>query len=665
MCAIAGIVNFSGPEEKLALLKKMIGLMRHRGPDEAGVYLGEAAGLGHARLSIIDLSSGTQPICNEDRSLWIVYNGEIYNHPELRTGLEAKGHRFYTRTDTEVLIHLYEELGAGMFSRLNGQFALAIWDDRKRQLLLGRDPVGIHPLFYTLQGRRLVLASEIKAFFADPSIPRRIDPQTLSDIFICWTPMADATAFETIRQLCPGHYAIFDENGFSTHRYWDIPMDGPPQWTRSLESWEEAFGALMTDATRIRLRADVPVGAYLSGGIDSTYTSGLIKRQFDNRLRTFSVAFTDERFDESAFQNDAVKALATEHQSTRCTESDIAADFESVIWHAECPMLRTAPAPLFRLSKRVRDSGFKVVLTGEGADEFFAGYNIYKEALVRRFWARHPASTIRPKLLERLYPYIFSGNNEKAKGYLRRFFRKDLEAVASPVYSHLPRWQNTAHLRSFFSMEMAGAAPPVDRFIERFSRLLPDDFMRRAPLSRAQYIEIKLFLANYLLSSQSDRMLMAHSVEGRYPFLDPRVVEFAFRLPPRYRMNGLKEKFIVKRAARHIVPETILNRPKQPFRAPIGTAFFRAKRAVYVDDMLSDTALREKGYFDPARVSALVAKCRRDAAGLLSERENMALVGILSTQLLDEQMIRRFPHGPIKEPENPMVRVQREARAPQ
>ena len=386
----------------------MLGLIRHRGPDAFGIYMDDNAGLAHARLSIIDLSGGDQPIHNEDRSVWIVYNGEVFNYPELRKNLQDRGHSFYTQTDTEIIVHLYEEHGPALFEKLNGQFALAIWDQRKKQLILGRDRVGIRPLFYYLKDDRLVFGSEIKALFADPTIPRKIDFQSLSDIFTCWSSFGSSTPFQNIRQLLPGHYAMFSKNGIMTDQYWQLPAPSSIGRSHSLDEWTEELQELICDATRIRLRADVPVGSYLSGGIDSTYVSSLVKRSFNNRLCTFSVRFTNDRFDETLFQDKAIQDLGTDHKSVICADEDIGRNFPQVIWHAETPILRTAPAPLFQLSKLVRENDFKVVLTGEGADEIFAGYNIFKEDKVRRFWARQPESKIRPRLLEKLYPYIFA-----------------------------------------------------------------------------------------------------------------------------------------------------------------------------------------------------------------------------------------------------------------
>jgi asparagine synthase (glutamine-hydrolysing) len=617
--------------------------MQHRGPDATGIYMSENAGLGHARLSIIDLSGGHQPIHNETKTIWVVFNGEIFNYPELRKDLVEKGHRFYTQSDTEVLVHLYEEFGRDMFGHLNGQFAIAIWDQTKKQLVMGRDRMGIRPLFYHQDGSRLHFASEIKALLTDTRISRRLSRQTLADVFTCWTPVDPLTAFEDIFQLPPGHWAIFNRKGLQIRRYWQLDFSEDDSGNRPLEFWIEELQALVLDAARIRLRADVPVGAYLSGGIDSTYISTLVKQHFNNKLHTFSVQFSDKRFDESTFQRKAIAAIQTDHRAIRCTDKDIGDLFPKVIWHSEVPMIRTAPAPLMRLSGLVRGSDYKVVLTGEGADEIFAGYNIFKEATIRRFWARHPDSVCRPHLLRKLYPYIFDNKSGKPNPFLIGFFKKGLEQVSSPVYSHLVRWQNTGQLKSFFEKDVLPAGSGLEDFSNRIVGQLPDAFNGWSSLSKAQYLESTLFLSNYLLSSQGDRMAMANSIEGRYPFLDHRVVELAAHMPAKLRLNGLTEKFILKQIARDQVPAELVDRPKQPYRAPISRCFMGSDAPEYVNELLSESTLKRAGYFHPGKVGSLIAKCRKQEGRLVSERENMALVAILSTQLLDHQFVRNFP----------------------
>lgn len=641
MCGIAGIINYQTQEDQQAVLNPMLKVLQHRGPDATGIYMSENAGLGHARLSIIDLAGGHQPIHNETKTVWVVFNGEIFNYPELRKDLVDKGHRFYTQSDTEVLVHLYEEHGRDMFGHLNGQFAIAIWDQAKRRLVMGRDRMGIRPLFYHQNGSRLHFASEIKAILSDPRLARRLNRQTLADVFTCWTPVDPLTAFEGILQLPPGHWAVFNGDGLQIGRYWQLDFTETDFENRPPESWIEQMQALLLDAARIRLRADVPVGAYLSGGIDSTYISTLVKQHFNNKLHTFSVQFSDKRFDESVFQQKAIAAIQTDHRAIRCTDDDIGVLFPKVIWHSEVPMIRTAPAPLMQLSGLVRRNDYKVVLTGEGADEIFAGYNIFKEAKIRRFWARHPDSICRPYLLRKLYPYIFKNQSGKPDAFLIGFFKKGLEQVASPVYSHLVRWQNTSQLKSFFEKDILPSG--LEDFSNRIVAQLPDAFNDWHPLSKAQYLESTLFLSNYLLSSQGDRMAMANSIEGRYPFLDHRVVELAAHMPAKLRLNGLTEKFILKQIARDQVPADLVDRPKQPYRAPISRCFMGADAPEYVAELLSESSLKQAGYFHPGKVGRLVAKCRKQEGRLVSERENMALVAILSTQLLDHQFVRNFP----------------------
>lgn len=650
MCGIAGFVDYNGRADAVDLLRQMIGLLHHRGPDASGIYIDGPAGLAHARLSIIDLSGGDQPICNEDKTMWIVFNGEIFNYPELRESLQKAGHCFYTRTDTEVLIHLYEEKGVDMFKDLNGQFAFAIWDQKQEQLLIARDRVGIRPLFYYQESGKIVFASEVKAIFADRNIQRKIDLSTLSDIFTCWVPTGSRSAFQDIQQLPPAHYAVLSKKGLRMHCYWglDYGEEYPPDGEKTLADWTEELNALIVNAAKIRLRADVPVGAYLSGGIDSTYISAIVKKNFNNRLRTFSVGFADTKFDESHYQRIAIDALGTDHSEIICTDEDIGRIFPKIIWHTETPVIRTAPAPLFQLSQLVGENNYKVVLTGEGADELFAGYNIFKEDKVRRFWAKNRDSKMRPLLLKKLYPYIFS-QNAKAQKFFMGFFCKHMEMIDSPVYSHLLRWQNTSQLKHFFSDDIRSAAEDLEVFISRVQGEFPSTFMRWSPLSRAQYIENKLFLSNYLLSSQGDRMAMAHSIEGRYPFLDHRVIEFAARVPSRFRMHGLNEKYILKAAASGIVPKVMIDRPKQPYRAPISNCFFGKPQPEYMSFLMSESALKDKGYFNSRKVGLLMDKCIKGKGSLLSERENMAVVAILSTQLLDHLFIRNFPAYPATE----------------
>ncbi|NKQ35881.1 MAG: asparagine synthase (glutamine-hydrolyzing) [Chloroflexi bacterium] len=652
MCGIAGTLNLNhNPPVEDGRIRAMLGALRHRGPDEFGTYVFQdeisGVGLGSARLSIIDLGGGQQPISNEDGTVWIVFNGEIYNYVELQPMLEKAGHQFRTQCDTEAIVHLYEEYGVDCVQHLNGQFAFAIWDERKHILFMARDRVGIRPLHYTLQDNALIFASEIKAILADGRTEAELDPVSLNQIFTFWSPLQPRTAFCGIRTLPPGHFMLVDPDGdIRIEPYWkpQFPDTAEP-YPYTLDEAAQQLRDLLVDATQIRLRADVPVGAYLSGGLDSSATSALVHHYTDNRLETFSIAFSDEAFDESAFQWQMAEHLGTRHNLITCTHEDIGRVFPDVIWHTETPIMRTSPAPLFLLSELVHDHNFKVVLTGEGADEFLGGYNIFKEAKIRRFWARQPESEIRPSLLSKLYPYI-GGLGQGNDAYLRKFFGQGLTDTAAPDYSHAIRWRNTSRSRRLFSPELQAAASPLP-----FAAQIPwpDDFDHWSSLAQAQYLEITIFLAEYLLNSQGDRMGMAHSVEGRFPFLDHRVVEFAAQLPPHYKLRGLDEKHILKRAVRDLLPDAIWNRPKRPYRAPIHKSFFPDGQPVeWAADLLSPAKIEAAGQFNPRAVSQMMKKIAR--YGRLGETDDMALAGILSTQLVHEQFIAHFhPAPPIDE----------------
>ena len=458
MCGITGVFNLDKAASiEETDLRQMLALIRHRGPDGYGIYLDDRVGMGSARLSIIDLSGGNQPIGNEDGSLWIVFNGEIFNYIELRPMLEARGHHFSTQSDTEVILHLYEDYGPACLQHLNGQFALAIWDIKEQTLFLGRDRIGIRPLFYTINDGQLIFGSEIKTILAYPGVTAQIDPVALDQIFTFWSTLPSRSIFEGIHEIPPGHYLLAKDGNIKLQEYWSLDFSEPAETSHSLQDYLDEFESLLVDAACIRLRADVPVGAYLSGGVDSSTIAAIIRNYTNNRLDTFSISFSDPEFDESSFQRQMANFLGTNHQVVFTNHSDIGAIFPEVIWHTETPILRTAPAPMFLLSKLVRDNHYKVVLTGEGADEFLAGYDIFKEAMIRRFWAKQPDSEIRPLLLQRLYPDISAMPNSTA--YLASFFGEGLMDTDAPDYSHSIRWRNTSRSKRFFSEDLR--CPPL------------------------------------------------------------------------------------------------------------------------------------------------------------------------------------------------------------
>ena len=401
MCGIAGFLNLDGRPADRLLLERMIRMIDYRGPDGTGAFTDGAIALAHNRLSIIDIAGGHQPMQSDEGALWITFNGEIFNFIELREELIKKGRRFCSRSDTEVILHLYLEYGPECVRHMNGQWSFAIWDGRSKTLFLSRDRVGVRPLFYTTAGNSFIFGSELKAVLAHPAVDRNLDPQALRQVFTYWFPLAPSTPFQDVHELPPGHSIILADGKLEIRRYWQLDFSRADEArvdsVKGEERYEDEFCSLLLDATRIRLRADVPVGAYLSGGLDSSVVTALAQKFVGSKLCTFSVAFDDPSLDETSFQQEVVRSLDTQHQSIRCSADDISEVFPEVIWHSERPVLRTAPAPLFLLSRLVRDSGFKVVLTGEGADEFLGGYDIYKEAKIRAFWAAQPDSKRRPR----------------------------------------------------------------------------------------------------------------------------------------------------------------------------------------------------------------------------------------------------------------------------
>lgn len=646
MCGIAGIVNLHGalPPPPRALVERMVRALRHRGPDEFGLYRDDRAALGHARLSIIDLASGQQPLCNESGTLWVVFNGEIFNHVELREELAAMGHTFRTRSDTEVIVHAWEAWGDACLARFNGQWAFALWDSERRALTLARDRVGVRPLHVHESGGRVRFASEVKALFQDPDVTRAIDAAGLVETFTFWAPRAPRTLFEGVSELPPGSVRTYRDGAVRERAWWSPTFPTERQRATNTDESAERLLAALRSATRLRmLRADVPVGAYLSGGIDSAVVATLAREAAPGALHTFSLRFDDAEYDETPHQRLMAERLGSVHHEVVATRGDIARALPDVVLHTERALVRTGPAPLFLLSSLVAREGMKVVVTGEGADEFLGGYDLFREARVRRFWARHPESTLRPRLFDRLYPWL-ARSPQASRAMALRFWSRGLDRPDAPTFSHDPRWSSAAALQRFLLPAVREAALAAGDPVEALVHGLPDDFARWHPLCRAQYLEIATLLSPYILSSQGDRVLMGHSVEGRFPFLDADVMALANALPPDDKLFVLDEKHVLKRAARGLVPDAIINRPKQPYRAPDAVCFVDAAAPSYVREVLSPERVAAAGLFDPSLVQGLYDKCaRRRDEGALSNADNMAFVGVLTTQLAYESFVRARP----------------------
>jgi asparagine synthase (glutamine-hydrolysing) len=638
MCGIAGIYNYRSTEENSPeiSIKKMLSAIRHRGPDETGIYLSDNFAMGNVRLSIIDIASGQQPIADESGNYWIVYNGEIFNYKELSNDISKKGIKLKTHSDTEVLVQLYALYGADCLKYLNGQFSFCIWDKKKQEMFFARDRVGIRPLFYWVQKGAFAFCSEIKGLFTLSKIEKAIRPQSLAQIFTFWTTLTPDTPFENIYELPPGHHMKVNAAGIKIEKYWSLNFssEGNTQHNNFNTAVEE-FRELITDATKIRLRADVPVAAYLSGGLDSSVTTGLIHKINPGNLNTFSIGFKDKEFDETAYQTEAAKYFNTNHTAFECTASEIAEQFANTIWHTEFPILRTSPTPMYLLSKKVRESNIKVVITGEGADEVLAGYDIFKEDKIRRFWANEPNSAARPKLLSKLYPYIpmIKGSSNLS---LKMFFGYKLSETGDPLYSHLLRWHNTSRIKTYFSEDITSGLQSYNP-LDKVCAQLPENFESWTGLAKSQYLESSIFMSGYLLSSQGDRVAMANSVEGRYPFLDYRVIEFCAGLPDNFKLNCLNEKFLLKKMSAGIIPQSISKRSKQAYRAPIASSFFYPGAAGYIEEILSEDNLKSFGLFNPEKVKTLISKIKNKQN--VSEIDQMAIAGVLSAQLLQKMFV--------------------------
>lgn len=640
---MGGIAGFHRPalrDQAQSWLEEMIRVLRHRGPHGFSFHVDGPVGLSSARDSRHHPPSGSGPIAEERRDVAIACDADIVNLRELRDRLEARGHRFQTSHPESIIARLYEEEGERFVEELEGHFAIAIWDARRQRLLLARDRMGARPLHYAEASGGLWFGSEIKALLAVLPECASLSIEGLAQAFTYWAPLEPTTAFRNVRSLPAGHLLLVDEGGKRLQRYWDWSFPRAEDMRKSTLSLSQATSELrdrLLETIAIQMRADAKIGAYLSGGLDSSGIVALMSISSAAKVHTFSIAFDEKELDESAHQREVAAHFGTEHSVLRCSRRDIANAFPRLIRHTEAPIVRTAPAPLLLLSAHVRDAGYDMVLTGEGADEVFAGYDLFKEAMVRRFWARQPASTCRPRLLERLYPYL-EHSPTTAPAFARAFFGKGMEHVRRPIFAHLPRWSTSARALSFFSEALRTELTSWDP-LEACERMLPAEIEGWEPLARYQYVEARTLLS-HLLSSQGDRVSMANGLRARLPYLDHRIIELASRFPSRFKLRGLSEKHVLRRALGGLLPKSVAERPKQPYRAPESISFFFDGKAVdYVNDLLGSEQLRKAGYFDPIAVERLREKCRTRCATSFSD--NQAFVGILSTMLLHETFVRR------------------------
>jgi asparagine synthase (glutamine-hydrolysing) len=597
VCGIAGYVSFDGRPGRDDEARTMIATLRHRGPDWSGVHVGGPAALAMSRLSIIDLAGGSRMIGNEDGSIRVAFNGEIYNHRALRRELETRGHRFATSTDTETVVHLYEELGVRAVERLRGMFAFALWDERHRRLVLARDRLGIKPLYWGRFGDRLAFGSEVKAVLACPGVPREIDWASVDHLFAAMTTPADASIVHGVRKLLPGHVLTATADGtVAIERYWELRFD--PDRSRDEGSWIEELRAKLDETVRSHLVADVPLGAFLSGGIDSSAVVATMARVGDgDAVRTFSIGFAEPSHDESPWARLVARHVGVEHHE-RILDPEIAGFLDELTWHLDEPFGDTSAIPTWLVS-RLASEHVKVVLSGDGGDELFAGYDRYAVEERERALARRLPGSAR-----RMLGWVASHLPDGARGrnLLRHFSLADAERYLDAVTLF-----RREERRRLFRPEIHALFPAVDPLADEAERLRA----ARGPwLSALQALDVRRYLPLDILT-KVDRMSMAWSLEARVPLLDHELVELAARIPPEMHLADGSGKRLFKRAVSDRVPQAILDRPKRGFAVPLDR-WFRGSLGPFVRDLLDSDRTRSRGVFDPVRVRQLI---ERQAAG--------------------------------------------------
>ncbi|HEX2344236.1 MAG TPA: asparagine synthase (glutamine-hydrolyzing) [Vicinamibacterales bacterium] len=609
MCGIAGIV---ASDRLHADERACVGVMRdvltHRGPDDAGAFFDDYAGLGHRRLSIVDLQSGHQPLANEDATVWIVFNGEIYNHADVRRELEAAGHRYRTRSDTETIVHAYEQWGDDCVHRFRGMFAFALWDAPKRRLLLARDRLGVKPLYWTVVNDRLIFGSEIKAILASGLIEARANDDALPEFLTTRYLSSEETLFRGIRRLMPGCRLVYEDGKVSIQQYWDIPIgDGSSASVRSRTSVRgrqliDEFRGRLEESVRLRLMSDVPLGMFLSGGLDSSAIAVLMARMIDRPLQTFSVAFSERAFSELEYSRAVARAIGADAHEIVIGEHEFFEALPRLVWHEDEPIAHPSSVPLYFVSALAREH-VKVVLTGEGSDELLAGYGKYPRALANwRAGAMYQAlvpAVARRAVRDHVVPRI-SGRAGRlaARSFLAA--EHSPEAVFFDSFAGI----RLEALRSLLTPEIlvratTGAAYGASR--AWFDRPGPD----ASPLARILYADQKTYLVELLM--KQDQMSMAASIESRVPFLDHPLVEFAARLPDSWKLRGFTTKRILRAASADLLPREILERPKMGFPVPFAH-WMRGPSIRVARDVLLDRRAVERGLFEPAAVERVLAR---------------------------------------------------------
>jgi asparagine synthase (glutamine-hydrolysing) len=598
MCGIAGIVAVDRlqPEER-ARLGAMQEVLRHRGPDEAGIHVDDLAGLTHRRLSIVDVRSGQQPLSNEDGTIWVTYNGEIYNHADLRTELEAAGHRYRTRCDTETIVNAYEQWGDDCVHRFRGMFAFAIWDAPRRRLLLARDRLGIKPLYWSTAGNRIVFGSEIKAILASGIVPAEANDALLPELLTTRYSSDEQTLFKSIFRLLPGHRLVFEHGRTTVHQYWDVPT-GLPSPSVPPRDVVPRFRSLLQESVRLRLMADVPLGMFLSGGIDSSAIAALMAPMMDRPLKTFSVAFKDRAYSELEYARAVARAINAESHEVVVDEADFFGALPKLVWHEDEPIAHPSSVPLYFVSALAREH-VKVVLTGEGSDELLAGYGKYPRSLLN--WRGGQVyGALAP---DRLQSWVRDAVVPRLPGRIGRYASRSFLALPhdpDAVFFDNFAGINTARLAGLLkSAALDRGRPPYEASRSWWER--PAD--GTPLLNRVLYADLKTYLVELLM--KQDQMSMAASIESRVPFLDHHLVEFAAGLHPSAKLRGFTTKWLLRQAVRDVLPREILTRKKMGFPVPFGR-WMRGPQQQLARDVLLDRRSRQRGVLEPNAIERLI-----------------------------------------------------------
>ena len=642
MCGIAGIVS-SEPlaADVPALVARMRDVLAHRGPDDAGLYCDIFAALGHRRLSIVDIASGHQPLANEDGTIRVVFNGEIYNHAEIRTLLEARGHRYRTRSDTETIVHAYEEWGDRAVDYFRGMFAFAVWDVRCRRLLLARDRLGVKPLYWTRRGDRLLFGSEIKALLASGLFEPEANELVFAEVLGAGAIASASTMFRDVYKLLPGHQLVFEDGRLRVTRYWDLPTargEGVPPADRAAAAHDAVahFRSLFEESVRLRLMSDVPLGVFLSGGIDSSAIAAMTARMIDRPVQTFSVAFKDRAFNELSYSREVAQAIGADAHETVIDDRDFFDALPRLVWHEDEPIAHPSSVPLHFVSRLARRH-VTVVLTGEGSDELLAGYGRYArsewnwragavyERLMPDAWRTSIArmlSTVLPSRLARLVQRSFLA---KRRAPVPMFFDN---------FSSMP----LAEQRTLLSPSLhARTGEHVYAYaLAQFDRPAAHSTL----LDRLLYADIKTYLVELLM--RQDQMSMAASIESRVPFLDHRLVEFASMLPDHVKRSGLTTKKVLREAMRGILPDRILNRPKQGFPVPFGV-WMRDGWNDVARDVLLDRRSVQRGVIEPSAVDRLLRDHAAGAVSAGSQIWSLLNLELWHRTFIDRQGIQTLP----------------------